>query len=159
MAALNTHIHVTDDSGRAHVFAPGDDVPPWACVKITAPGVWAVPPGAAPETGPSEEELARAAEAAAREAEALRAADAAPREAKAAAVAGAEGGPSDNSGNAGEARTPENAAVPMPPKGGPGSGRPAWAEYAMANGVVVTDEMRSRDDIIAALALAGVPTD
>lgn len=142
MASLNTHIHVTDDSGRAHVFAPGDDVPPWACAKITAPGVWAVPPG--DEPGPSDEEIARAEEAAAREAEA--------------AAAAADRTPSGDPGTGDATRTPQDAMVPVPPKGGPGSGRPAWAEYAAANGIVVTDEMRSRDDIIAALDLAGVPT-
>lgn len=46
----------------------------------------------------------------------------------------------------------------VPPRGGPGSGRDAWAEYAGANGVEI-DEDASRDDIIAALDSAGVPTE
>jgi hypothetical protein len=44
-----------------------------------------------------------------------------------------------------------------PPKGGPGSGRDAWAAYAEANDVDVTDEM-NRDDIIAACEAKGVAT-
>ena len=37
-----------------------------------------------------------------------------------------------------------------PPLGGPGSGREAWATYAEAHGVDVTDDM-TRDEIIEAL--------
>jgi hypothetical protein len=37
-----------------------------------------------------------------------------------------------------------------PPRGGPGSDRDAWAAYAEANGVEVTDDM-TRDEIIAAV--------
>lgn len=44
-----------------------------------------------------------------------------------------------------------------PPKGGPGSGKEAWVAYA-AGKVEVTEEM-TRDDIIAALTSAGVPTE
>lgn len=44
-----------------------------------------------------------------------------------------------------------------PPKGGPGSGREAWAAYATGK-VEVSAEM-SRDDIVAALTAAGVPTE
>lgn len=38
----------------------------------------------------------------------------------------------------------------QPPRGGEGSGRDAWAEYAAAQGVEVTDDM-NRDDIIEAV--------
>jgi hypothetical protein len=47
----------------------------------------------------------------------------------------------------------------VPPRGGAGSGRDAWAAYATAHGVEVTEDMASRDDIIAALDKAGVPTE
>lgn len=46
----------------------------------------------------------------------------------------------------------------VPPRGGAGSGRDAWAGYAARHGVVVDDE-DSREDIIAALDEAGVPTE
>lgn len=57
------------------------------------------------------------------------------------------------------ASTGSTGGAAVPPKGGPGSGKEAWAAYATAKGVEVTDEMRSRDDIIAALEKAGVPTE
>lgn len=44
MATLNITVHVYDDDGRAHAFAPGVPVPDWATQKITNPDVWAVPP-------------------------------------------------------------------------------------------------------------------
>lgn len=40
MATLNTHVHVTDESGRAHVFGPADEVPEWAQALITNPKAW-----------------------------------------------------------------------------------------------------------------------
>lgn len=46
----------------------------------------------------------------------------------------------------------------LPPKSGAGSGKDAWAAYAAAKGVTVAGEA-SRDDIIAACAAAGVPTE
>jgi hypothetical protein len=42
-----------------------------------------------------------------------------------------------------------------PPRTGTGSGRDSWAAFAEARGVAVSDEDK-RDDIIAALAEAGV---
>jgi hypothetical protein len=45
-----------------------------------------------------------------------------------------------------------------PPKSGAGSGAKAWRGYAEAEGVTV-DEKASRDDVIAALEAAGVPTE
>lgn len=46
----------------------------------------------------------------------------------------------------------------VPPKSGTGSGRAAWASYAQDNGLAF-DNSSSRDDIIAALAAAGIPTE
>lgn len=46
----------------------------------------------------------------------------------------------------------------IPPKGGPGSGVEAWARYASAKGVKVDDDAK-REDIIAALDAADVPTE
>jgi hypothetical protein len=53
---------------------------------------------------------------------------------------------------------PPVSADPPPPKSGPGSGRPKWEAYAIANSVTVHGS-DSRDDIIAACVLATVPTD
>ena len=49
------------------------------------------------------------------------------------------------------------AAAP-PPKTGAGSGRTAWADYAAAHQVTVADDA-SRDDIVSAVAAAGVRTE
>lgn len=47
-----------------------------------------------------------------------------------------------------------------PPKGGPGSGVDKWVAYAEANGVALTDDQKkSREDVIAALDAADVPTE
>lgn len=45
-----------------------------------------------------------------------------------------------------------------PPKDGKGSGKAAWVEYAAASDVAV-DKEATRDDIIAALDAAGIPTE
>jgi len=45
---LRSHVHVNDDSGRTHVFGPGDQVPDWAAQKITNPKAWAQAPYADP---------------------------------------------------------------------------------------------------------------
>jgi hypothetical protein len=44
MATLNGFVHVTDETGTAHVFGPADDVPEWAQALITNPKAWAEPP-------------------------------------------------------------------------------------------------------------------
>lgn len=50
------------------------------------------------------------------------------------------------------------ASFEIPPKGGAGSGKEAWADYAAERGVEV-DEDATRDEIVAALDAAGVPTE
>jgi hypothetical protein len=55
-----------------------------------------------------------------------------------------------------QAEAPANE-VKAPPRGGAGSGRSEWATYATAKGVDVGEDLKSRDDIIAALELAGIP--
>jgi hypothetical protein len=45
-----------------------------------------------------------------------------------------------------------------PPKGGPGSGKQAWVDYASAHNIEVPDSA-SKDDIITALESAEVPTE
>jgi len=45
-----------------------------------------------------------------------------------------------------------------PPKGGAGSGAPAWRAYAAKKGVEVAEDA-SREDVVAALEAAGVPTE
>jgi len=42
-----------------------------------------------------------------------------------------------------------------PPKSGPGSAKAAWVAYAQSHGVEVEDDA-TRDDIVAAVAAAGV---
>jgi hypothetical protein len=55
-------------------------------------------------------------------------------------------------------RGAESAADGPPPKGGAGSGKDAWAAYAAARGVAVAEDA-TRDEIVAALEDAGVPTE
>lgn len=61
-----------------------------------------------------------------------------------------------------DAGTPVQATdtsdVPVPPQGGPGSGRDVWAAYAASKGVEV-EAGDGRDEIIAACKAAGVPVD
>lgn len=45
-----------------------------------------------------------------------------------------------------------------PPKGGAGSGAPAWRAYAARKGVTVPADA-SREDVVAALDEAGIPTE
>lgn len=52
----------------------------------------------------------------------------------------------------------EGRSVEVPPRAGKGSSREAWAEYAAAVKVDVDDDA-TRDDIIAAVEAAGVPTE
>jgi hypothetical protein len=37
---LNTTVHVRDEAGVDHAFAPGVPVPAWAAERITNPKVW-----------------------------------------------------------------------------------------------------------------------
>lgn len=56
MATLATNVHVTDESGTAHVFGPADEVPEWAQALITNPKAWAEPPAqnvSRPESTPA----------------------------------------------------------------------------------------------------------
>lgn len=52
----------------------------------------------------------------------------------------------------------DRPALVVPPKSGAGSGREEWAAYAAERGVQVEAD-DSRDDIIAAVEAAPVPTD
>jgi hypothetical protein len=63
----------------------------------------------------------------------------------------AQEGPSDPGGDSGDGSS-------VPPQGGPGSGAPAWRQYAASQGVSVP-EGAGRDEIIAALKAAGKPVD
>ena len=53
--------------------------------------------------------------------------------------------------------TPPVRPAGIPPRGGAGSGAPAWREYAASKGVEVAADA-SREDCITALDAAGVPT-
>lgn len=46
----------------------------------------------------------------------------------------------------------------IPPKSGRGSGLPAWRDYADKNGFETDDDV-TREEIIAALEAAGIPTE
>lgn len=59
MATLATHVHVTDDEGRAHVFGPADDVPAWAETLIVNPKAWSEPPVSASNVSRSSEPTAK----------------------------------------------------------------------------------------------------
>jgi hypothetical protein len=64
-------------------------------------------------------------------------------------------------GEAPEVKAPAHAAPPtpgVPPKNGPGSGIDAWKAYAETKNVQVGADDK-REDIIAALDRAGVPTE
>ena len=52
----------------------------------------------------------------------------------------------------------DEGVVPVPPKGGAGSGIEAWKKYAEALGVDITGA-ETRDDVIAAITAAGKPTE
>lgn len=52
----------------------------------------------------------------------------------------------------------EDSGLPVPPQGGPGSGKDVWAAYADSKGVEYDDDA-TRDEIIAACKAAGVPVD
>lgn len=56
------------------------------------------------------------------------------------------------------ADTADEGTPSPPPKGGPGSGKDAWVAYAAASNVDI-DGAETRDDIVAALDAAGVPTE
>lgn len=56
------------------------------------------------------------------------------------------------------ASAPEPPGDGPPPKGGAGSGKDAWAAYAASKDVDV-DQDATRDEIIAALEVADVPTE
>lgn len=53
---------------------------------------------------------------------------------------------------------PDTGAGDVPPMGGAGSGKDAWAEYATGLGVEVTDD-DTRDDIVARVKAAGHPVE
>ncbi|MCV7354491.1 hypothetical protein [Mycolicibacterium fluoranthenivorans] len=61
-------------------------------------------------------------------------------------------------GDAEDPADPDEEPAGPPPRHGAGSGEPAWRKYAEDNGVDV-DGISKRDDIIAAVADAGVPVE
>ena len=126
---LATFVHVADDTGAMHVFGPDDKVPAWAASKITNPMAWKGGKVADPA-----DEITR-----------LRA-----------RLAELEKGQAKEPTPAPPDAKP--AASGIPPKGGAGSGAPAWREYAVSKGVEVSADA-SRDDVIAALDAAGIPTE
>ncbi|PWR08599.1 hypothetical protein DKT68_15295 [Micromonospora acroterricola] len=121
-------MHVADEHDQTHVFGPLDAVPAWAAKKITNPKAWEG--GKVPSSVEDPEaELARL-EARIAELKAVQTSDG--------SGASKQDGP--------------------PPKGGAGSGAPAWQKYAAAHEVEVPADA-SREAIWAALDAAGVPTE
>ena len=167
---LNTNVHVVERdtagglTGRSGTFGPTDEVPGWAIVAISNPDVWesrgsrsALPAAPDPESGPPPAQHAGTgagmpADVAA-QFEALRVEAASLREQVAALTAGGSA-----KGSSPAAETTSTPTDGPPPKGGAGSGAPAWREYAASKGVEVADDA-SREDVIAALDVAGVPTE
>lgn len=59
----------------------------------------------------------------------------------------------------GPAPAPAVVDVKVPPRGGAGSGRDAWATYARTAGHDAAADLPTRDEIIGALQTAGVPVE
>lgn len=141
---LSTFVHVVEmvtndqgkqEPGRDGMFGPGDSLPDWAVAAISNPDVWdGDPPPRTEASAPGESREQKRARLLAQLAE-LGDDD------------GAGGGDSGQGGQDGP-----------PPRGGAGSGAPAWRVYAERNGVEVADGA-SRDEIVAALDAAGVRTE
>lgn len=147
MARLNTTIHVYDGADVI-VYGPGDEVLPQHREQITAPGVWEDEP----ET--NEESSAESTPATA---ETQPAQESAPEQPETPDESTAEAGEPDSSGDAA-------VEIPVPPKGGAGSGKQAWNDYAVkslaARGLKIDiPDDASREDIVAALNSAGIPTE
>ncbi len=66
--------------------------------------------------------------------------------------------PAVDPGDAEDPADPDEEPAGPPPRHGAGSGEPAWRKYAEDNGVNV-DGISKRDDIITAVADAGVPVE
>ncbi|SHX31745.1 phage-like protein [Mycobacteroides abscessus subsp. bolletii] len=144
-------LHLQDRQGNVHSFLPGQKVPGWVIALVTNPhaladdpedtgngsGHDAADPG---QSQPPDPDVAQ------------------PPETTAAGSEGAElSAPTEGAGTGeatGQAPAP-TVAVEPPPQAGTGSGRDAWAQYAIAKGVAVLEEWR-RDQIIDACRQAGV---
>lgn len=144
---LAAFVHLHDENGVVCSYGPDDTVPAWAAEQITNPAAWsgeddetsAEPNPAAPPE-PASEPVP--------EAPTGEPADEQPQEATETAA---------------DAGTPADEPAGQvddgpPPKGGPGSGRDAWAAYADRQGFEVEDG-DGRDEIIAALEEADIPTE
>lgn len=136
MAKLSTYVHV---DGK--MYGPGDDVPDGVAAMISNPDVWdgKPPPGAGSGVKAQPMSPVVTSDAAKVTAE---------RDAALAEIAALKAGGGTSDGSDGG----------VPPRGGAGSGKDAWSAYAASKGVDV-DAEASRDDIIAALDDAGVPTE
>lgn len=154
---LSTFVHVVEMTtdkggkpvqGRSGMFGPTDSLPDWAVSSINNPDVWAGDPPARSEPAPlatsvPEDPGAELARLEGRIAE-LKATEflALPQTFVAGVLPPEKG--SDQDG--------------PPPKGGAGSGAPAWREYAAKRQVEVAEDA-SREDVWAALEAAGVRTE
>ena len=132
---LNTTVHVHVD-GASRVYGPTDEVPDTVATLITTPGVWADERDDADQ--PDEADNAEGTD----EAEAT---DEVP----------------DTAEGTDEAEATDevpDTAEGVPPKQGKGSGVTAWRAYADTKGFETDDDI-SREEIIAALDAAGIPTE
>lgn len=147
-------------TGAARSFGPGDRVPGWAAEQITNPSAWTEGPDSSVQAdGPSDEDLAAQFEAGYQ----------AGREGVLDELCGIAGVDTDEQlrevleagvaaltdpGPGSAASEPaEPPAVPptveRPPLGGAGSGRDAWAAYAVSQGCDPAEaEMATREDLI-----------
>lgn len=145
---LIRHVHVFDDAGLAHEFAPGQIVPAWAAERITNPKVWEGSDDEASQTTGSTEPpivdplvvepppLVPGPESVSPDVDPP--------------LVLADSDPSAGGAGPGE-------VVGVPPKAGPGSGKGSWQAYAARHDVDVAG--MSRDQIIDALEAGGVPTE
>jgi hypothetical protein len=181
---LSGFVYVTGPDGATVGFGPDDDVPDWAAAKITNPKAWMEDdPIDAPTSTDPVQRLAGVG-ATAEELDVVRAMIEDLSDEERAELSTQAADPSDeelreqltewrrltdeNGGDLAaafeqlaEANDDPPGAVDVsspPPRSGIGSGRDAWAAYARAHEFDIADGAR-REDIIAALEAAGIPTE
>lgn len=164
MARLNTTIHVYDGADVI-VYGPGDEVLPQHREQITAPGVWEDEPGDEQQSSTTSSE-SDAGQSGANDATGDAGDSGSDGDDQSGDDSAAEAQAGDGAGDSGSDGDDQSAApeIPIPPKGGAGSGKAAWADYAhkaiAARGLQIDIPAdATRDDIIAALDDAKIPTE
>jgi hypothetical protein len=126
---LANAVHLTDESGVVHSFLPGQTPPKWARKLITNPKAWV-----AEEPSDSDDESAEEPENSEQAAESQ----------------------DDSSDDSTEDSSETSTETPDIPK--KNASTAVWRAYADKNGFETDDDIK-RDEIIAALAGAGIPTE